>query len=302
MRFYLSSSSLNPKDGGQRIKDLALLRALAIEAVIGEQKRFHAPVTTGDMEVARGSLRWEGEGDEYPNGGKKNVDIAPDAIIIFINDVAACPDDLLELIHQHKFQQADMVCAMDWLYNAPPEDEEEGKATVTFYDIWVSRAINGDIFFDIPPETASWEHSSVLFPTEPVAQAWFKAGLPFQVFSCWNGAVVFKAAPLVDGLVGFRWPNEGECFQGEPQLFCKDLWGEGFGRIAVVPSVNLGYGGEVGRLVKGVRGFVGDFIADGEERIGWVGEPPERVKCMPDFKDQRWLRWNESFGEVQGGE
>ena len=294
MRFYLSSSSLNPKDGGQRIKDLALLRALAIEAVIGEQKRFHAPVTTGDMEVARGSLRWEGEGDEYPNGGKKNVDIAPDAIIIFINDVAACPDDLLELIHQHKFQQADMVCAMDWLYNAPPEEEEEkeGKATVTFYDIWVSRAINGDIFFDIPPETASWEHSSVLFPTEPVAQARFKAGLPFQVFSCWNGAVVFKAARLVDGLVGFRWPKEGECFQGEPQLFCKDLWGEGFGRIAVVPGVSLEYSDQRGREIKALKGYTERWRVD--VGIEWK-EPPEKVRCMASYENQFWEAWNVSL-------
>jgi alpha-1,3-mannosyltransferase len=31
---------------------------------------------------------------------------------IFLNDVIACPDDILELTHQRVFQKADMTCAM----------------------------------------------------------------------------------------------------------------------------------------------------------------------------------------------
>jgi alpha-1,3-mannosyltransferase len=75
----------------------------------------------------------------------------PDTTVLFINDVALCMEDILELIHQRRLQQADMTCAMDWIYG--------GSA---FYDVWVSRVINGDQFFEIP-QSGSWEFSSNLF-------------------------------------------------------------------------------------------------------------------------------------------
>jgi alpha-1,3-mannosyltransferase len=48
-------------------------------------------------------------------------------------------EDILELIHQRLLQKADMTCAMDWIYGG-----------ATFYDVWVSRAMNGDQFFEVP--------------------------------------------------------------------------------------------------------------------------------------------------------
>lgn len=143
------------------------------------------------------------------------------------------------------------------------------------------------------------------------------------MFACWNGAAAFAAAPLLppppgkgeEGkeappppAVDFRRVREGECFQGEPQLFCKDMWAAGRGRIAVVPSVNLEYTDERGRWIKASRGYASEFVArenvtdeagDGEggavpERIEWRG-PPDRVKCMPSWDRQDWLPWNESL-------
>ncbi|KAK3319335.1 family 69 glycosyltransferase [Apodospora peruviana] len=250
--FWLASSSIDPKAGDDRIKQLAILRSLALE-----------PVT--------------------------RLDLAPDAAIIFINDVAACAEDLLELIHQKSYQSADMVCAMDWWYADFPNPSE----LPTFYDVWVSRDMNGAFYFDIPTDTGSWDFSHDLFPHEPIARARFGSGQPFQVFSCWNGAVAFSARPLVEGKVNFRWPKEGECFQGEPQLFCKDLWWEGFGRIAVVPSVNLAYNTQEGKRIKKELGFVSDFVSS--DRIDWRAEPPAQVCCAPGFKGQKWLDWDESL-------
>jgi hypothetical protein len=40
---------------------------------------------------------------------------------------------------------------------------------------------------------------------------------------------------------------------GEPTLFCKDMWHEGYGRIAVIPSVNVGYDEESGKVRQGAR-------------------------------------------------
>jgi alpha-1,3-mannosyltransferase len=107
------------------------------------------------------------------------------------------------------------------------------------------------------------------------------------------------AAPFVRGEVGFRWSRLGECYQGEPQLLCKDLWWSGHGRIAVVPGVNLAYTDSGGRWVKKERGYVSDFVRRvmdaGLERIDWEERPPEMVKCVPTFTEQWWLPWNESL-------
>ncbi|KAM7220941.1 cryptococcal mannosyltransferase 1 domain containing protein [Rhypophila decipiens] len=179
--------------------------------------------------------------------------LSPDATIVFINDILPCAEDLFELVHQRILQSADMVCALDFRYT----NETDPSDAATFYDVWVARTLTGDLFFDIPPSTGGWEHSAHL--------------------------------PLVQR-TRFRWTMKGECFQGEPQLFCKDLWSAGFGRIAVVLSVNLG-------RVKQEKGFVSDFVSKGKEMmlIDWQREPPEQVKCMPGFKDQTWRSWNESL-------
>ena len=44
---------------------------------------------------------------------------------------------------------------------------------------------------------------------------------------------------------------ERECeSQGEPQNFCKEMWQDGHGRIAVVPGVNREYSDEAGKKTK----------------------------------------------------
>ena len=109
---------------------------------------------------------------------------------------------------------------MDWIGDDLP----------VFYGSYIARAVNGDTFFDI--SGGSWARATDLFWNEPVARARFAAYRPFQVFACWNGAVAFAARPVVEGAVAFRGArtDRGECYQGEPQLFCKDMWAAGRGR------------------------------------------------------------------------
>ncbi|KAJ9136437.1 Alpha-1,3-mannosyltransferase CMT1 [Pleurostoma richardsiae] len=271
--FFLQASDLNPKDG-DRIGKLAQLRQLAVD-----------PLSNSRNGTAR-ALGLPGHDLNFDDG----------ATALFINDVAICAEDILELLHQRVEQGADMTCAMDWAWDVKGPGDQPA-----FYDVWVSRGINGDLFFDIPADTGSWDHAWTLFPTDPRTRQRLDAHRPFQAFACWNGAVSFAARPLLDGKVKFRGAAEGECFQGEVELFCKDMWWEGYGRVAVVPSVNLEYVDEKARHIKERKGYAANWTAvelDPANKvplaIDWAG-PPDKVKCMPTFDRQSWVAWNESL-------
>ncbi|WAO87227.1 hypothetical protein NCS54_00453100 [Fusarium falciforme] len=210
--------------------------------------------------------------------------VSRDTTIIFSNDVTACPDDILELVYQRKSLGADMTCAMDWNLKTP-----------RFYDVWIARGMNGDSFFDVP--NGDWGKSSELFWNAKETRARFDAKRPFQVFACWNGAAVFGAQPILENL-RFRAAKKNECPQGEPQLFCKDLWYRGYHKIAVVPSVNLEYKLHMGRKIKEKMGFTSDVVSKHDlagDCIKWKSDPPAEVKCIAAWNDQYWLPWNESL-------
>lgn len=240
--------------------------------------------------------------------------------VIFLNDVTICTDDILELAHQLDVQGADMTCAMDY---------HEG----TFYDVWVSRTLVGDSFFRIP-ESGSWEFSQDLMPNpqDAPSKERLDARRPFQVFACWNGAVVFRAAPLFRTAIrpGITWNSDvadprfkvdpvrfrrnmeeaGECYMGEPTLFAKDLWHRGYGKIAVVPSVSLCYNMADGKKIKKDKGFVSDLVGDKGpgldenpvvERIAWQLSPPKEVLCARSWNSQTWIPWDESLASPVEG-
>jgi len=255
---YYFKSSDIDPSQGERVARLAQLRNIALEPLTD-------PSSTGI----------------YPN---------PNATVVFLNDVSICAEDILELLYQRRALAADMTCAMDWTYvgNDP-----------TFYDVWIARNLNGDSFFNIPPD-GSWDSAWNLFWNAEETQARFFDKVPFQVFSCWNGATAFTAQPLLDHAVRFRAANEtaGECRQGEPQLFCKDLWFNGYRKIAVVPSVNLEYSVDKGKLIKEAKGFTSDTVSKQDltrDQIKWRFDPPEKVKCMPSWENQFWQLWNETL-------
>ena len=69
---------------------------------------------------------------------------ASDAIVVFLNDIVPCEDDILELLYQMKIQEADMVCSMGWT--------EKGE---WFYDVWIAHGMNGDTFVSLSFNTSS---------------------------------------------------------------------------------------------------------------------------------------------------
>ena len=208
-----------------------------------------------------------------------------DTIVTFINDVSLCVDDLLELIHQLVRQGAEMTCAMDWIYGGD-----------FFYDVWIGRLMTGALFFEVPPN-GSWDLARNLLSSDAESRQRLAQGQPFQVFSCWNGVAVFQAKPVMDSMVRFRSAERGECYLGEPLHFCKDLWKIGRGRIAVVPSVNVGYSDSDSEHIKTRRGSVSRWLsterAVGDNRITWKPFPPPLIKCVPRYTEQSWVRWDQ---------
>ncbi|KAI9163794.1 Alpha-1,3-mannosyltransferase CMT1 [Paramyrothecium foliicola] len=234
--YFYNYSSIDPSKG-DRIQKLTQLRNLALDPLT--QRLVHVSNTT---------------------------------TVLFINDVAACVEDILELALQRVSLGADMTCAMDWTF-------PEGAQDPNFYDVWISRDIQGDTFFRIG-NNGEWDLAWNLFPNNPDTKARLNHQLPFQVFACWNGATAFTAEPLLAGL-RFRQVNAAadECFQGEPELFCKDMWFWGYGKIAVIPSVNLEYTDKRGARVKIAKGYVNDIVKDHKQensKIEWQG-PPQQV-------------------------
>lgn len=210
-----------------------------------------------------------------------------DTTVLFSNDIALCMEDFLEMIHQRRFQGADQTCAMDWTYVGD---------NPTFYDVWIARGMTGDLFFNIP-EDGSWDHAWNLFWNDPKAHARLFASKPFQVFACWNGITAFTAKPLMEKKIKFRAHKEDECFQGEPKLFAKDMWFHGYGKIAVVPSVNVEYSDDAAKKIKALKGYVSKHVVnEGDDiKIEWETAPPEKVKCMPNYQNQEFKPWDEGL-------
>jgi alpha-1,3-mannosyltransferase len=215
----------------------------------------------------------------------------PATTIVFLNDISVCAEDILEIIHQKSVQGAHQTCAIDWTYVGEHP---------TFYDVWVARGMSGDLFFQVP-EDESWNNAWNLFWNDPVAQSHLRDFTPFQVFACWNGVTAITAKPFMEGKIRFRGNYEKECYGGEPLLLGKDMWANGYGKIAVVPSVNVEYSDENARKIKALKGYTADHVKTEREdmRIDWETAPPKELKCAPTWNRQKLVPWNEGLPHPQ---
>ncbi|EXJ88770.1 hypothetical protein A1O3_01834 [Capronia epimyces CBS 606.96] len=252
VRYHLSCNELDPMgEGMDRILTLAQLRNQALWPLTRHAERYD-----------------------------------PSTTVIFLNDIAPCAEDILELIHQRVVLKADMTCAMDWIHDGE-----------TFYDVWIGRQLNGDSFFEVP-QSVSWEFSHNLFWNHEESKSRYSAGNPVQVFSCWNGAVAITASPFLEGQVEFRSHHEGECHLGEPVHLAKDLWKIGHGKIAVLPNVNIGYSIDFSAKAKEKHGTVSAWAEkgfDAANSIVWQEQPPGQIKCMVSWEHPSWEPWDLSL-------
>ena len=254
VEYYLQQSDVDPHGPDQdRIGGLSILRNLAMYPLISERKKY-----------------------------------SDKTITMFVNDVALCPDDILELLIQHVHQNASMTCAMDWVYGGD-----------VFYDAWVSRSMSGNTFFEISQDV-SWAFHKNLFWDEPVSRAKYRDFQPFQCFSCWGGMVTLDSRPFQNGDILFRNSTDGECYAGEPTTLASDLHRLGLGKIATVPAVNVAYNDHEGSITKHRRGYVHDRVnvslpfefGSGERQTNQIEwrPPPGQIKCMPHFGSQTWTK------------
>jgi alpha-1,3-mannosyltransferase len=107
--------------------------------------------------------------------------------------------------------------------------------------------IEGDLFY---PMDSSWVPSDDLFPTSPRSKEEYANLNPFQVFSTWAGLAVLAATPFLEPhRLRFR-RSDGwwdECAASECSLIANDFWKAGWGRVQVVPSVQVRCGGAASR-------------------------------------------------------
>lgn len=81
------------------------------------------------------------------------------------------------------------------------------------------------------------------------------------------------------------------------------MWHLGYGRIAVIPSINLEYTDEAARKIKSTKGYVSRWVeSEGDNdmplQIEWESSAPPLVKCIPaGWSSQIWVPWDEQLAE-----
>lgn len=169
VRYWLDQSDINPlAQGVDRIAGLSMLRNLAVKPMIENRDDFSA---------------------------------AP--LLCFVNDIAVCPDDLLEMLYQHQLQGASQTCSMDWV-----------NGVHTFYDSWVSRSMSGNTFFAIAQDM-SWTFSqNNMFWDDRIAREQYERREPLRVYSCWGGMTVLDVRPFIRGVGCFQTERRGRVLWG----------------------------------------------------------------------------------------
>jgi len=216
-----------------------------------------------------------------------SLEVDARATVVFLDGVAACAEDILELVYARRALDATMACGLDW-------DVAPG-SNPAFASAGTARTLGGDVFAD-------GRAGALLLGSDAQAFENLEAHRPFQVFSCWGGAAAVSAR-FLRGQKGVRFRalsrKQKACFTdpgGEEVLFAADLWRTGNGRIAVVPSVNLGHSDEAGKKVKAGKGYVGQWAKGREGKLGlntveWRDAPPSEVQCGRTDGQEDRKRW-----------
>ncbi|KAJ6248216.1 hypothetical protein M0813_17879 [Anaeramoeba flamelloides] len=158
--------------------------------------------------------------------------------IMFINDIIVKFRDLKNLLLTPI--DYDMVCGLDFgmgwqKFNEHHNQVQEDKLRIRFYDRWVALDYYGDSFTnEYPFFNRDQERTKALIDK----------GLPVQVYSCWNGVVVYKSEPWLKNNVRFRASYPDECYSSECTLLPKDLYEEGYYRVFINPIVQTAYNKE----------------------------------------------------------
>ena len=147
--------------------------------------------------------------------------------IIYFNDIFFEYEDIINLLATNN-EDYDAVCGLDF--------------SDKFYDRWVSNDLDGNSFREHFPYFINKEAQDLVINHKPV-----------RIFSCWNGVIAFKASPLKDKKIKFRYKmnnkkpiyrinNSARTFyESECTYFHIDLFSLGYFKKFINPDVRVTY-------------------------------------------------------------
>jgi hypothetical protein len=158
---------------------------------------------------------------ELPNIDYNNT------IVLFFNDIVFKYQDIINLLSTNKGNY-DAVCGLDMSF--------------LFYDRWVSIDLEGEGMTKYFPFFINKEGQDLVIDHKPI-----------RVFSCWNGVIGFKASPLKDKKIQFRYKNNPVLpkyildnpskiyYESECTYFNIDLFSLGYTKKFINPDVRVSY-------------------------------------------------------------
>ena len=156
-----------------------------------------------------------------------NIDFN-NTIVIYFNDIIFKYEDIINLLSTNN-EDFDSVCGLD-IYSD------------YFYDRWVTIDLDGNGLKKYFPYFINKEAQDQILNHKPI-----------RVFSCWNGVIAFKASPLKDKRLSFRYkrnytlpkyllnnPNNNY-YESECTYFNIDLFSMGYVKKFINPDVKVWY-------------------------------------------------------------
>ncbi|GJJ13584.1 hypothetical protein Clacol_007840 [Clathrus columnatus] len=207
----------------------------------------------------------------YSSIAMEQLGISSFDYVVLIEDSVFCAGDVLELLFEHKFQGAELTCALEWRGGL-------------LHDKWTIRTSNGkppymrselEGFFNQTKKTGAASLPTPFF-TDPATRKRYRFLRSFPLFSCWSSIVILDprvflpVSAAIDGNVdaakegeekkpvrekeGLRFrvaANGHDSDQySDTFLFCVDMWERGMYKILMVPSASVGDTFEMYDLVR----------------------------------------------------
>ena len=198
-----------------------------------------------------------------------NVDFN-NTIIIFLNDIVFSYEDIINLLSTNK-EDFDVVCGLDMNNH-------------NFKDRWVTIDLEGEGLRKYFPFFMNKEAQDLVINHKPI-----------RVFSCWNGVIAFKAAPLKDKKVQFRYKLNytmpkyrlnnpaKDYYESECTFFNIDLFSLGYTKKFINPDVRVTYKQqyyfESKYYIPSLKNIIGYFV------LYFVGLSRKRNKYMSNYKN-----------------
>ena len=147
--------------------------------------------------------------------------------IVYFNDIIFAYEDIIKLISTNN-ENYDTVCGLDF--------------NIYFYDTWVSYDLDGNGLRHGYPYFINSEGQEQLINLKPI-----------RIFSCWNGVMVFTAAPLENKKLQFRVENytptiqyplnsyQQRSFESECTYIHIDMENLGYTKRLLNPDVKFAY-------------------------------------------------------------